>query len=369
MAKTTDLIFEIEVNGKPVKASRGETILQVLNNNGIRIPTLCYLKELSPSGACRMCVVEIEGRKNLVTACSAQVEEWMKIKTHSPKVIHARQAILELLLANHPADCLYCSKNKHCELQSLAEDLQVRERNSPEFHQRIKKDISSKCISREPSKCILCGRCIRICEELLTVATFDFNGRGKNTSVNTAFNKPLNISNCIFCGQCVIKCPTSALSDYADFDPLREAFENPGKIVAALFSPFILNDLATSIPLKNIRNNNLYVQQLLSMAGSDHIFDLSFATDLMILQIASEITNNTKNAGIFPLFSSHCAAWVKFAEQFYPEFLSNLSTVKSPLQIMGTIVKTYLANKENIDQKIFIPLESRPVQPQIRSQP
>ena len=180
------MLFTIQVNNKKIKAEKGETILSALNRNGIIIPTLCRMKDFTPTGACRMCVVEVEGRERLVTACSQPVEEWMKIKTHSPRVITARKAIVELLLSNHPDDCLYCDRNLNCELQRLAEELNIRERRIKGRKIRPRLDQSSPAIVRELAKCILCGRCVRVCEEIITATSLDFINRGSQTQIGRA---------------------------------------------------------------------------------------------------------------------------------------------------------------------------------------
>jgi NADP-reducing hydrogenase subunit HndD len=205
--------FTIEVNNKSIRAEKGETILSALNRNGIMIPTLCRMQEFTPTGACRMCVVEVEGRDRLVTACSAPVEEWMKIQTHSPRVIRARKTIVELLLSNHPDDCLYCDRNLDCELQKLSDQMQVRERRIHGSKIRPRRDQSSPAIVRELSKCILCGRCLRVCEEVVTATSIDFIGRGRYTHVGPAMDRDFNFSSCIHCGQCVLVCPTGALHE------------------------------------------------------------------------------------------------------------------------------------------------------------
>lgn len=207
------MLFTIQVNNRKIKAEKGETILSALNRNGIRIPTLCRMADFSPTGACRICVVEVEGRDRLVTACSQPVEEWMKIRTHSPRVITARKTIVEMLLSNHPDDCLYCDKNLNCELQRLAEELNIRERRIRAKKIKPRLDQSSPAIVRELSKCILCGRCIRVCEELISANSIDFIGKGSKTHVGPAMDRDFNFSSCIHCGQCVMVCPTGALHE------------------------------------------------------------------------------------------------------------------------------------------------------------
>ena len=192
----------LEVNGRSIEAEKGETILSALNRHGMHVPTICSMKDLSPSGACRMCVVEVEGSENLVPSCSFPIEGPMKIMTHSPRVLRARKTNVELLLSNHPDDCLYCERNGSCELQSLSEDLNIRERRISGKRSPHKIDKSSPAIIRDPSKCILCGRCVRICEEIMATSSLDFAHRGNELKISTTLAKPLNYSNCTSCGQC-----------------------------------------------------------------------------------------------------------------------------------------------------------------------
>ena len=196
--------IEIEVNNRIIQARRGDTILDTLNRNGIKVPTLCNLKGLSPTGACRICVVEVQGISNLVTSCSYPVENGMIIKTHSPKVLKARKILVELLLSSHPDDCLYCERSGTCELQDLAVELNIRERRILGRKSKHKLDLSSPSIMRDPAKCILCGRCVRVCSEVQSVGTLALLNRGRKTIVGTAMNRDLNSSSCITCGQCIL---------------------------------------------------------------------------------------------------------------------------------------------------------------------
>jgi NADP-reducing hydrogenase subunit HndD len=228
------MLFTLQVNNKKIKAEKGETILSALNRNGIIIPTLCRMKEFTPTGACRMCVVEVEGRDRLVTACSQPVEEWMKIKTHSPRVITARKTIVELLLSNHPDDCLYCDRNLNCELQRLSEELNIRERRIRGRKIKPRLDQSSPAIIRELSKCILCGRCVRVCEEIITATSLDFINKGRETHVGAAMDRDFNFSSCIHCGQCVLVCPTGALHEKHNITEVQEYLNKPE--IVRLFS-------------------------------------------------------------------------------------------------------------------------------------
>ena len=208
-------MVKIEVNGKSIEAKKGEMLLTALRRSGIKVPTLCNMESLLPSGACRLCVVDVEGQRNLVPSCAYPVADGMKVQTHSARAIRARKTIIELLLANHPDDCLYCVRNGNCQLQGLAEELGVRERRYSGTKSDWKVDSSSPSIVRDPAKCILCGKCVRVCEEIQGVAAIDFIGRGSKACVGTAFNQGLNVSSCVNCGQCIIVCPTGACTSRA----------------------------------------------------------------------------------------------------------------------------------------------------------
>lgn len=348
------MTFSIEVNTKKIEAKRGETILETLRNNGIKIPTLCRLKDLSPTGACRLCVVEVEGQENLIPACSYPVEEWMKIKTHSPRVINARKTIVELLLAGHPDDCLFCDRNLKCELQKLAEELNIRERGRSIEKPILKLDLSSPGIIRDPSKCILCGRCIRVCEEQQNVATLDFVGRGRKIHVGTSFNRDLNFTNCILCGQCILYCPTSALHEKTSIEEVQEAIHNENQIVVAQYAPSVSVTIAEEFGFKPGKDINGILNAVLRRIGFDFVFDTSFAADVAIMEESAELLTHLEKNSEVPLFNACCPAWVKYAEQYLPELLPHLSTTKSPQQLLGALIKTDFANKKSIkSDKIF----------------
>ena len=208
-------MINIEVDGRPVEANENETILTVLRRNGVHVPTLCHINDLPPSGACRMCIVEVEGAPTLTPSCSYPVTPGMKIKSRSPRVLAARRMIVELLLSNHPDDCLYCGRNQRCDLQTLAQDMGVRQRRFRGDKSKREMDVSSPSIIRDPEKCVLCGKCVRVCEEIQGVAAIDFVGRGSRAFIGCAFDTGLNVSSCINCGQCVVVCPTGALTEHS----------------------------------------------------------------------------------------------------------------------------------------------------------
>src|SRR5512133_763424 len=332
--------FTIEVNSRSIKAEKGETILSALNRNGIMIPTLCRMAEFTPTGACRMCVVEVEGKERLVTACSAPVEEWMKIRTHSPRVIKARKTIVELLLSNHPDDCLYCDRNLDCELQKLSDQLQVRERRIRSSKIKPRRDQSSPAIVRELSKCILCGRCIRVCEEVITATSIDFIGRGRSTHVGPAMDRDLNFSSCIHCGQCVLVCPTGALHEKHYISEVQEHLSKSDEIRVIQYSPLVPYALAEELGIKYIRDFDRVLNAVLRKIGFDKIFLSGTGTDILIRELTDAVAANKAGNGKRPLIVSACPAWVKHCEQVYPDLLQYLSPLKTPQQITGAIIKS-----------------------------
>ena len=348
------MLFTIQVNNKKIKAEKGETILSALNRNGIKIPTLCRMKDFSPTGACRMCVVEVEGRDRLVTACSQPVEEWMKIKTHSPRVITARKTIVELLLSNHPDDCLYCDKNLNCELQRLAEELNIRERRIKARKIKPRLDQSSPAIVRELSKCILCGRCVRVCEEVVTANSLDFIRKGSLTHVGPAMDRDFNFSSCIHCGQCVMMCPTGALHEKHNIAEVQDFLNNPEIVKVIQYSPLVASGIAEELGIRFNRDFDRILNSMLRRIGFDKVFLTGTGTDICISELADQLGRNIEKGDVKPLYISACPAWVKFAEQFVPGILPNLSTIKSPQQITGVLIKTIIADQAGIKpEKIF----------------
>ena len=343
------MLFSIQVNNKKIKAEKGETILSALNRNGINIPTLCRMKDFTPTGACRMCVVEVEGRDRLVTACSQPVEEWMKIQTHSPRVIQARKTIVELLLSNHPDDCLYCESNLHCELQNLSEELNIRERRIRGKKIKPRLDQSSPAIIRELSKCILCGRCVRVCEEVVTATSLDFIKRGKNTHIGASMDRDFNFSSCIHCGQCLLVCPTGALHEKHTITEIQEYLHKPEIIKVIQYSPLVTSGIAEELGIKYNKDTDRILNAILRKIGFDKVFTTGIGTDVCITEITGQLLEKLEKGSASPVFVSACPAWVKYCEQFMPSHIPMLSTVKSPQQITGVLVKTIVAGQNNVN--------------------
>ena len=342
-------MMKLEINGRTVDAHAGDTVLAAARRAGIQIPTLCHFEGLPPSGACRMCVVEIEGQRGLVPSCAFPAAAGLKVQTHSPRSVDARRTLVELLLANHPDDCLYCARNGECQLQDLAEQLGVRRRRYFGGRTPGRLDIASPSIARDPSKCILCGKCVRVCEEVQTVGAIDFIGRGSKARIGTAFDEGLNVSSCINCGQCVAVCPVGALVETRAIDDVRAALADPSRVVVVQHAPSVSVSLAEEFGLKPGTDVDGPFVTALRRLGFAWVFDTSFSADLTIMEEASELAHRLSTGGALPMMTSCSPGWVKFMEQFYPDLLPNLSTCKSPQQMMGAVVKTFLAERLGIE--------------------
>jgi iron-only hydrogenase group A len=347
--------FNIVVNGKTLAANNGETILTTLERNKISVPTLCHMKGLLPTGACRMCVVEVNGRQNLIPACSYPVENGMVIETHSPRVVESRKMIIELLLSNHPDDCLYCERNKNCELQDLSEELNIRNRRISGKKHKYHLDVSSPAIVRDQAKCILCGRCVRVCEEIEGVSAIDFVGRGSKTVINTAFSKGLNLSSCINCGQCIMVCPTGALHEKSNIEKVQNVMFNKNKTTVVQYAPSISVSLAEEFGIKAGKDINGLMNAALRKIGFAKVFDTTFGADLTIMEESAELVQRITTGGTLPMITSCCPGWVKYAEQFFPDLLPHVSSCKSPQQMTGALIKNIWAEQVGIKtEDIFV---------------
>ena len=347
-------MLRIDVNNRTIDAEKGETILSALQRSGIHVPTICSMRDLSPTGACRMCVVEVEGKESLVPACSFEVQEGMKIKTHSPRVLRARKTNVELLLSNHPDDCLYCERNKNCELQDLALDLNVRERRIPGGRIPHKIDKSSPAIIRDRSKCILCGRCVRTCEEIMATSTLDFAFRGNDLRIATALSNPLNFSNCTSCGQCVIVCPTGALTEHVQYPELEALMFDHEKTVVVQYSNASALSVSELLGVKAGKDIYGLINRALKLCGFDFVFESAFGNDLMIREQTLLLKERLKRDAKLPLISSSCPAVISYIEQFFPGLIPHLSTLKSPQQLLGSLVKSYFAEMQGLEHRQIV---------------
>jgi iron-only hydrogenase group A len=348
-------MVQLTINNIRVNAEEGMTILDAAKSVGISVPTLCHLKDLVPTGACRICSVEVEGQRGLVPSCAFPIYEGMVVDTNSPRVRRARKTIVELLVENHPQDCLICVRNKNCELQDLSEKYGLREHRYVGETKDHAIDISSASMERDPAKCILCGRCVRVCHEIQKVGAIDFTNRGFKSIVTTPYNKGLNVSDCILCGQCILVCPTAALREKSTLKEVSNALRDKSKYVVVQVAPAVRATLGEeyNFPLGTDVTGQLVTG--LRRLGFKKVFDTNFAADLTIMEEAAELVNRIKNNGPLPMFTSCCPGWVKFAESNYPEILPHISSCKSPHEMEGAVLKTYYAKKMGINPKdIFV---------------
>ncbi len=348
-------MIQLTINNIKVNAEEGMTVLDAAKSVGISIPTLCHLKELAPTGACRICTVEVDGQRGLVPSCAFPVFDGMVVQTNSARVRRARKTIVELLVENHPQDCLVCVRNKNCELQNLAETYSVREHRYVGETKSHAIDISSASMERDPAKCILCGRCVRVCHEIQKIGAIDFTQRGFVSNVTTPYNKGLNISDCILCGQCILVCPTAALREKSSLKEVAAALNDKNKYTIVQIAPAVRATLGEeyNIPLGTDVTGQLVTG--LRRLGFKKVFDTNFAADLTILEEAAELIYRIKNKKPLPMFTSCCPGWVKYVEQNRPEILEHISSCKSPHEMEGAVLKTYYAKKMGIDPKdIFV---------------
>jgi NADH-quinone oxidoreductase subunit G len=328
------------IDNIPVPIGDERNLLELIRKANIEIPTFCYHSELSQYGACRLCLVEVKGR-GLQASCSIKPEPGLEIRTNTPEIREIRKIVLELLLANHNNTCNTCEKSSACKLRELAEKLGVREIRFKKRNQILPIDSSSNSLVRDPNKCILCGDCVRYCKEVQTIGAIDFAFRGKNTVVVPSFEEPLAHVECVNCGQCAAVCPTAAIVPKSETQKVWEAVANPNNIVIAQIAPAVRVAIGEEFGMPDSINMMGKIAASLKRIGFKYIFDTSYAADLTVIEEANELMGRiqSQDKRDFPLFSSCCPAWVKFAEQYYPELLGDLSTCKSPQQMFGSLIK------------------------------
>lgn len=347
-------MVELTINNINVAAEEGMTILDAAKSVGIKIPTLCHLKDLFPTGACRICSVEVEGQRGLIPSCAYPVYDGMNVETDSLRVQRARKTIVELLVENHPQDCLICVRNQNCELQTLAAQYGLREHRFIGETKEHTIDVSSPSMERDPAKCILCGRCVRVCNEVQKVGAIDFTKRGFQSIVSTPYNKGLNISDCILCGQCILVCPTAALREKSQVKEIVNAISRK-KFTIAQIAPAVRATLGEeyNMPLGSDVTGKIITG--LKRIGFKKVFDTNFAADLTIMEEATELIKRVKENKNLPMFTSCCPGWVKYIEHKRPHLLNHISTCKSPHEMEGAVLKTYYAKKMGLDPNdIFI---------------
>ena len=333
----------VTIDGIPMKINGEKNLLELIRKAGIELPTFCYHSELSIYGACRMCMVEDE-YGNLDAACSAQPLGGMVIKTNTQRLRKYRKMILELLLSNHCRDCTICEKNGSCKLQDLATCFNISDVRFPNTAETPDIDASSLCIKKDLSKCILCGDCVRMCHEIQNVGAIDFSHRGSKMIISTAFDEPLSESNCVGCGQCAAVCPTGAIVVQNDVDLLWKDLDNPDVKVIVQIAPAVRVALGGRFGLEEGEDSMGKIVSALRRMGFDEVFDTVTGADLTVLEEASELLERLESGKNLPLLSSCCPAWIQYCEKNYPEMLPNLSTCRSPMQMLASIIKEQVAS-------------------------
>lgn len=347
----TKKMINLTIDDVPVTVEEGTTILVAAEKAGIKIPTLCYLKNLNGIGACRMCLVEATGARGLVAACVYPVAEGMKVVTNSYKVIGARRKNLELLISNHRKDCSDCLKSDSCKLKKYAELYQVNDHKYDGEKSSHEIDLTSRCVVRDPSKCILCKKCIAVCEKQQDVGVIHANHRGFNTYIGCAFDKTLDKSACVGCGQCTLVCPTGALTEYSSVERVFKKLADPELTVVVSCAPSVRVGLGEVFGLPIGTNVEGQMITALRRLGFKYVFDVNFAADLTIMEEGYELLDRIKNGGKLPLITSCSPGWINYCTAYYPELIPNLSTAKSPMQMQGAVTKTYWAEKMKLDPK------------------
>jgi len=343
--------LNIFINDKPYQVDAGQTIMQAADKLGYHIPRLCYHPKLSIEGACRVCIVQVEGMRNYVASCAFPVNEGMKIYTHTKELRTARRDIVELILDNHPADCHTCERDGICELQRLAYAMGLRHRHFEGEKKHYEKDLSSPSVIRDPDKCVLCGRCVRICSEVQKVNALGYAHRGFKTVVIPAYDMPFKDSVCTTCGQCINVCPTAAFVEKNYTQDLFEKLQDKSYIKVAQIAPSVRAAIGEAFGLEMGRAMEGETAAALRKLGFDYVFDTQLSADLTIMEEANEFLERVKGKGKLPMITSCSSAWMKCVEQFYPDLLENVSTCKSPMSMMGALVKTYFADKIKKDPK------------------
>ena len=344
-------MINLKINNIPVSVPEGTTILQAAKQVNIEIPSLCYLKDINCIGSCRVCVVEVKGRRGLVASCVYPVEEGMEVLTNTPTVRKSRKTTIELILSTHHKKCLSCVRGNNCELQKLSYDYGIDEDRFKGEEPIYDIDYSTPCVVRDNNKCINCLRCVSTCNKVQTIGAIGQIRRGFDVHIGSPFDMGLGVTDCIGCGQCIVSCPVGAIYERSSIDEVWDAISNPEKKVVFFTAPSIAATLGECFGMPVGTNVEGKMVTAMKMLGDVEVFNMNLTADLTIMEEANELIERVKSNKPLPMFTSCCPGWVKFAEHNYPELLPNISTCKSPQQMFGAVLKSYYCQKYNIDPK------------------
>ena len=344
-------MINLTMDGSRISVPEGTTIMEAAETIGVKIPRLCYHPDLSLAGSCRVCVVDVEDMGHYMAACSSAVWEGMRVRTHSPEIRQARRDIIELLLDNHPRDCQTCERDGHCELQDLAYAFGVRERLFEGRRKRFQIDDTSRSVVRDSEKCVLCGRCVRVCAEVQGVYNLDQQGRGFETVVAPASFAGMDESACIQCGQCIAVCPVAAFIEPKHTEEVFAAIADPKKRVVVQTAPSIRSAIGEEFGMRPGTAVTGKMITALRRIGVDVVFDTDLGADLTIVEESNELIDRLDKGGPLPMFTSCSPGWISFLEKFYPELIPHASTCRSPMTMLSVLTKTFYAEREGIDPK------------------
>mgnify|MGYP000927243851 CR=1 FL=1 len=349
------------INDIPVEVEEGTSILDAARKIQINIPTLCKHPDLTASAACGICIVKVKNSKKLLRSCCTPIEEGMNIVTHDPEIVETRRTVVELILSNHPDDCLTCGRNNNCELQTLAANFGIRSENFHKFVRDIPKDKSTGSIMLEPTKCIKCGRCVEVCQQMQDVWALSFLQRGFHTRIAPAGDIKLNDSPCVKCGQCSAHCPTGAIFEQDDTVKVWQALQDPEKYCVVQIAPAVRVAIGEAFGFKPGTNLTRKLYALLRRLGFDAVFDTNFGADVTIMEEASEFVERfVHKKGALPLITTCCPSWVDFMEKFHPDMIEHFSSCKSPHEIVGVLSKTYYAQEKKLDPRQIVMVSIMP---------
>ncbi|MBP5492970.1 MAG: iron hydrogenase small subunit [Clostridiales bacterium] len=352
-------MVNVTIDGVSVQVPSNYTVLEAAKKAGVKIPTLCYLKDVNEVGACRVCLVEVEKARALAAACVMPVSEGMVVHTNSKKVRDTRRATLEMILSDHNRDCLSCIRNQNCELQTLAEEYGIRKVTFEGEKSPSRFDDKSFSIVRDGSKCVKCGRCVSACKKQ-GIGVLSFLNRGFSTSVGPAYDISMADAPCIYCGQCIVACPVGALHEKEETDKVWAAIQDPSKHVVMQVAPAVRAAIGEEfgLPIGTRATGKMFAA--MKRLGADKVYDTNWGADLTIMEEGTELLNRIQNGGVLPMITSCSPGWIRFCEFYYPEFIPNLSTCKSPHEMEGALIKTYYAKNNNLDPKDIVVVSVMP---------